>query len=184
MAIADTLAPIVGKIFDAPEAMTSGQLWTGVYAYTFQIYGDFSGYTDIARGISRILGFETMENFNTPYLSRNITEFWRRWHISLSTWFRDYLYIPLGGNRGSRLRTHLNLIITMLLCGLWHGAAWTFVLWGLIHGLYLSVHRFMPRKSALISFWPKAISAKVVNLGEIDSHFPFRSFGLDPVQVI
>ena len=143
VAIADTLAPMVGKIFDAPESMTGGQLWTGLYAYTFQIYGDFSGYTDIARGISLILGFETMVNFNSPYLSRNITEFWRRWHISLSTWFRDYLYIPLGGNRLGPVRTYANLFITMLLCGLWHGAAWTFVLWGAIHGTGLLVHRAM-----------------------------------------
>lgn len=143
IAIADTLAPIVGNIFDAPGGMSSGQLWTGVYAYTFQIYGDFSGYTDIARGISRILGFETMENFNAPYLSRSITEFWRRWHISLSTWFRDYLYVPLGGNRSGKARMYVNLIITMFLCGLWHGAAWVFVLWGLLHGIYLIGHRII-----------------------------------------
>ena len=143
VAIADTLAPIVGNIFDSPGGMSCGQLWTGVYAYTFQIYGDFSGYTDIARGISRILGFETMENFNAPYLSRSITEFWRRWHISLSTWFRDYLYVPLGGNRSGKARTYVNLIITMFLCGLWHGAAWVFVLWGLLHGIYLIGHRII-----------------------------------------
>ena len=145
VAIADTLAPIVGKIFDTPEAMSSGQLLTGMYAYTFQIYGDFSGYTDIARGIACILGFESMVNFNTPYLSRNITEFWRRWHISLSTWFRDYLYVPLGGNRLGPARTYANLFITMLLCGLWHGAAWTFVLWGGLHGLCLMGHRMSAR---------------------------------------
>lgn len=143
VAIADTLAPIADNIFRAPEGMSSGVLWTGVYAYTFQIYGDFSGYTDIARGIALVLGFETMENFNAPYLSRNITEFWRRWHISLSTWFRDYLYIPLGGNRHGKSRTYANLIVTMLFCGLWHGAAWNFVLWGLLHGFYLMGHRML-----------------------------------------
>lgn len=143
VAIADTLAPIADNIFGDPGGMSSGQLWTGVYAYTFQIYGDFSGYTDIARGISLLLGFETIENFNAPYLSRNITEFWRRWHISLSTWFRDYVYIPLGGNRCGRARMHGNLIFTMLLCGLWHGAAWTFVLWGALHGVYLILHRMV-----------------------------------------
>ena len=155
VAIADTLAPLVGKIFDAPESMSSGQLWTGVYGYTLQIYGDFSGYTDIARGIACILGFDTMVNFNAPYLSRNITEFWRRWHISLSTWFRDYLYIPLGGNRIGPVRTYANLFITMFLCGLWHGAAWTFVLWGAIHGTGLMVHRALlgGRKPDLS--WPK-----------------------------
>jgi D-alanyl-lipoteichoic acid acyltransferase DltB (MBOAT superfamily) len=148
VAIADTLAPIVGKIFDAPASMTSGQLWTGVYAYTFQIYGDFSGYTD-------------MENFNAPYLSRSITEFWQRWHISLSTWFRDYLYIPLGGNRQGRGRTYTNLFITMLLCGLWHGAAWPFVIWGMIHGLYLIVHRMILRSRKPDLSWPQSLSGWV-----------------------
>jgi D-alanyl-lipoteichoic acid acyltransferase DltB (MBOAT superfamily) len=143
VAIADTLAPIVEGIFVSPEAMSSGQLWTGMYAFTFQIYGDFSGYTDIARGIAKMLGFELMENFNAPYLSRNISEFWRRWHISLSTWLRDYLYIPLGGNRIGKIRTYINLLLTMLLGGLWHGAAWNFVWWGLLHGIYLAVHRLL-----------------------------------------
>jgi D-alanyl-lipoteichoic acid acyltransferase DltB (MBOAT superfamily) len=158
VAIADTLAPIVGSIFDSPGGMSSGQLWAGVYAYTFQIYGDFSGYTDIARGISTILGFESMENFNTPYLSRSITEFWRRWHISLSTWFRDYLYIPLGGNRNGRARMYVNIIITMFLCGLWHGAAWTFILWGLLHGIYLMGHRMILRENKPRFLWPKSFS--------------------------
>lgn len=161
VAIADTLAPIVGEIFNAPASMTSGQLWTGVYAYTFQIYGDFSGYTDIARGLACILGFKSMENFNTPYLSRSITEFWQRWHISLSTWFRDYLYIPLGGNRQGRGRTYANLFITMLLCGLWHGAAWPFVIWGIIHGLYLIVHRVILRGRKPNLSWPQSLAGWV-----------------------
>jgi alginate O-acetyltransferase complex protein AlgI len=108
-----------------------------------QIYGDFSGYSDIARGISRLLGIELMENFKQPYLSRNITEFWRRWHISLSTWLRDYLYIPLGGNRKGTLGQYRNLMVTMLLGGLWHGAGWNFILWGALHGFYLSVHKLV-----------------------------------------
>ena len=173
VAIADTLAPIVGKIFDTPEAMSGGQLWTGVYAYTFQIYGDFSGYTDIARGIAFILGFETMVNFNAPYLSRNITEFWHRWHISLSTWFRDYLYVTLGGNRLGPARTYANLIITMLLCGLWHGAAWTFILWGGIHGLCLMSHR-MSLKGKKIDFaWHKTIQGWAVNVLKVFLTFHF-----------
>lgn len=143
VAIADTLAPIVDNIFARPDSMTSGQLWTGVYAFTIQIYGDFSGYTDIARGVALILGFELIENFNAPYLSRNITEFWRRWHISLSSWLRDYLYISLGGNRRSRTRTYANLMITMFLGGLWHGAAWHYAIWGALHGLYLAGHRMI-----------------------------------------
>jgi alginate O-acetyltransferase complex protein AlgI len=173
VAIADTLAPIVGKIFDAPDTMSGGQLWTGVYAYTFQIYGDFSGYTDIARGISRILGFETMVNFNAPYFSRNITEFWRRWHISLSTWFRDYLYIPLGGNRHGSARTYANLFITMLLCGLWHGAAWTFVLWGVVHGIGLVGHRMSIRGDKPDFSWPQTTLGRVTDFLKLLLTFHF-----------
>ena len=122
-------------------------LVVGVFAFALQIYGDFAGYTDIARGTSRLLGIELMVNFNQPYLSRNITNFWRTWHISLSTWLRDYLYIPLGGNRNGKLMTYRNLMITMLLGGLWHGAGWTFVVWGGLHGVYLAVHRQLRDKS-------------------------------------
>jgi alginate O-acetyltransferase complex protein AlgI len=164
VAIADTLAPIVENIFADPAAMSSGQLWTGVYAFTFQIYGDFSGYTDIARGIARMLGFEIMENFNAPYLSRSITEFWRRWHISLSTWLRDYLYIPLGGNRRGNVRTYINLMITMFLGGLWHGAAWTFVVWGLLHGGYLAVHRMILSGSKPNLWMPQRLSGWVAHI--------------------
>lgn len=173
VAIADTLAPMVGKVFDAPDAMSGGQLWTGVYAYTFQIYGDFSGYTDIARGIARILGFETMVNFNAPYLSRSITEFWRRWHISLSTWFRDYLYIPLGGNRRGPVRTYANLFITMSLCGLWHGAAWTFVLWGVIHGISLMGHRMALGGDKPDFSWPRTVSGRAIHFLKLLMTFHF-----------
>lgn len=164
VAIADTLAPIVENIFSAPEGMSSGLLWTGAYAFTFQIYGDFSGYTDIARGIARMLGFELMENFNAPYLSRNMTEFWRRWHISLSTWLRDYLYIPLGGNRKGKGRTYSNIMMTMLLGGLWHGAAWNFVFWGLLHGAYLAGHRMFFRSNKLEFSWPRSLSGWTANI--------------------
>jgi D-alanyl-lipoteichoic acid acyltransferase DltB (MBOAT superfamily) len=140
--IADVLSPDVEPVFAAPHAFSSLLLLNGLYYFSLQIYCDFSGYTDIARGVSRLLGIELPENFNQPYLSRNITEFWRRWHISLSTWLRDYLYIPLGGNRRGRARTYLNLFITMLLGGLWHGARWTFVAWGFLHGVYLAAHKF------------------------------------------
>lgn len=167
IAIADTLAPIAQNIFSDPASMSSGQLWTGVYAFAFQIYGDFSGYTDIARGVARILGFDLMENFNAPYLSRSITEFWRRWHISLSTWLRDYLYIPLGGNRLGKGRTYVNLMITMFLGGLWHGAAWTFVFWGTAHGLYLAVHRMMlgERKPSLA--WPHSMPGWAADIAKV-----------------
>ena len=162
VAIADTLAPIADKIFASPELMTSGQLWTGVYAFTIQIYCDFSGYTDIARGVALILGFKIMENFNAPYLSRSITEFWRRWHISLSTWLRDYLYIPLGGNRMGSIRTYVNLLITFLLCGLWHGAAWTFVIWGLAHGVYLTGHRIILKGKKVGVTWQTKFNTRMV----------------------
>lgn len=141
VAIADPLAGIVDRAFATPEAMGSADLVLAVAAFALQIYCDFAGYSDIARGTSRMLGIELMRNFNHPYFSSDITTFWRRWHISLSTWLRDYLYIPLGGNRGSRLFTYRNLMLTMLLGGLWHGAAWTFVAWGGIHGIALVVHK-------------------------------------------
>ena len=139
--LADQLAPIVDQAFSGGADHDRCPPWSGRVAFAGQIYGDFSGYTDIARGSSRLLGFELVENFREPYLSRSITEFWRRWHISLSQWLRDYLYIPLGGNRGSRFATARNLMITMLLGGLWHGAAWTFVVWGGLHGFYLLIER-------------------------------------------
>jgi alginate O-acetyltransferase complex protein AlgI len=115
--------------------------WVSALAFTFQIYFDFSGYTDIARGCAKLFGYELPENFRLPYLARNPREFWRRWHITLSTWLRDYLYISLGGNRCSRHRMYANLMITMALGGLWHGAAWTFFIWGVYHGLLLVGHR-------------------------------------------
>jgi alginate O-acetyltransferase complex protein AlgI len=141
VAIADQMAPIADAVFAHPREYTGGQALLGVYAFSLQIYADFSGYTDMARGLARIMGFELNENFQQPYLSQSITEFWRRWHISLSSWLRDYLYIPLGGNRKGLSRTYANLIVTMLLGGLWHGASWTFVLWGGLHGLYLAAHK-------------------------------------------
>jgi D-alanyl-lipoteichoic acid acyltransferase DltB (MBOAT superfamily) len=139
--IADTVAPEVDRIFASPEDMSSGMLLRGAYLFALQIYGDFSGYSDIARGVSELFGVRLMINFNQPYLSLSITEFWRRWHISLSTWLRDYLYIPLGGNRYGRWMTYRNLMLTMLIGGLWHGANWTFVVWGGLHGLLLAVER-------------------------------------------
>lgn len=140
--IADNAGGQVDKIFAAPADASSLALWAGMLLFSIQIYGDFSGYSNMARGISRLFGIELMENFQTPYFSRNITEFWRRWHISLSSWLRDYLYIPLGGNRHGTLNTYRNLMLTMLIGGLWHGAAWTFVAWGGLHGLYLAIHKF------------------------------------------
>jgi len=145
--LADNLAPIADDLFfafadDQANSRNLISVVVGLYAFAWQIYGDFAGYSAIARGISKWLGFELVINFDQPYLSTTPSEFWRRWHISLSTWLRDYLYIPLGGNRGSSGRTYLNLFITMLLGGFWHGASWTFVVWGAYHGFLLSVFRF------------------------------------------
>jgi alginate O-acetyltransferase complex protein AlgI len=142
------LANPCGKIADlAFEAGSLGSLeaWYGVTAYAFQIYFDFSGYSDMAIGLGLMLGFVFPKNFDSPYRSQSITEFWHRWHISLSTWLRDYLYVPLGGSRGGRARTYLNLAIVMVLGGLWHGAAWNFVIWGAIHGALLAVERMRGR---------------------------------------
>lgn len=141
--VADMLSPEVDRIFADPEAASTGELLRGAYLFAFQIYCDFSGYSDIARGVSELFGVRLMINFNQPYLSRSITEFWRRWHISLSSWLRDYLYIPLGGNRHGAARTYRNLVLTMLIGGLWHGASWTFVVWGGWHGMLLAAERLL-----------------------------------------
>ena len=139
--IADGVAPIVNQVFGTPERFGGLTIAMGVLAFSLQIYGDFAGYTDIARGTAKLFGVDLMENFRAPYFSRGFSEFWRRWHISLLTWLRDYLYIPLGGNRGTKFATYRNLMVTMLLGGLWHGAGWGFILWGGLHGLYLSLER-------------------------------------------
>jgi len=139
--IADNASLFVDQVFANPGEHGAITLWCGAYAFAVQIYCDFSGYTDMALGLGRAFGVTLPENFDAPYLSRSITEFWRRWHISLSTWLRDYLYIPLGGGRGSRTTVLRNLMLTMLLGGLWHGAAWTFVAWGALHGGLLALER-------------------------------------------
>lgn len=140
--IADALAALSDPIFALPVTQLSiGFSWLGVVSYAFQIFFDFSGYSDMAIGLGMIFGFKFLENFNYPYIATSVSEFWRRWHISLSTWFRDYLYIPLGGNRKSAIITYRNLIIVFLLCGLWHGPSWNFVVWGLLHGLFLIFER-------------------------------------------
>ncbi len=135
--VADRLAIYVDAVYADPGAHEGLTLVLATYFFAFQIYADFSGYSDIAIGAARILGYDLMENFQRPYFARNISDFWRRWHISLSTWFRDYVYIPLGGNRRGILRWHVNLMIVFMVSGLWHGANWTFVVWGALHGAYL-----------------------------------------------
>ena len=139
--IADAIAPEVDRVFADPDAMSAGELLRGGYLFVLQIYCDFSGYSDIARGVSELFGVRLMVNFNQPYLTQSLTEFWRCWHISLSTWLRDYLYLPLGGSRRGSVMTYRNLMITWLLAGLWHGANWTYVAWGGLNGIILAVER-------------------------------------------
>jgi alginate O-acetyltransferase complex protein AlgI len=141
LAIADRMPLWTDDVFANPQLHNTGAAWLAVLAYALQIYCDFSGYSDMALGCAHVLGYKLAVNFELPYLSANVAEFWRRWHVSLSSWLRDYLFIPLGGSRGSRRRTNRNLLITMTLGGLWHGASWTFVAWGVLHGLLLIAHR-------------------------------------------
>lgn len=153
--IADYIAQYNDLIFQTPGGYSGFETLMGVIGYTMQIYCDFSGYSDMAIGIALIMGFKLAKNFNFPYKSRNLTDFWRRWHISLSTWLRDYIYIPLGGNRKGTARTYLNNFATMLIGGLWHGAAWKFVFWGAMHGAGLAVHKAgKPWLSRIPDVWP------------------------------
>ena len=141
MVIADRMALLVDPVFANPGQYETAVVWMAAFAYSIQIYCDFSGYSDIALGTARLLGYRLAINFAMPFAATDIAMLWRRWHISLSTWIRDYIYIPLGGNRGSFVRTSVNLLIAMTLCGLWHGANWTFVVWGAMNGVYLIAHR-------------------------------------------
>jgi alginate O-acetyltransferase complex protein AlgI len=145
--IADPLGSFVNAVFADPARLDAGHAWLALAAFTLQIYFDFAGYSDMAIGLARMLGFGLKENFDKPYIARSLTEFWRRWHISLTTWIRDYLYKPLGGNREGDARTYLNLWICFLLSGLWHGASWNFVLWGAYNGLFLTLDRLFLRNA-------------------------------------
>ncbi len=140
--LANTFASLADTVFNAPpDSYPATIAWLGIIAYTLQIYFDFSGYSDMAIGLGKMVGFDFKENFNYPYIARSVQDFWRRWHISLSSWFRDYVYIPLGGNRGSQARTYRNLLLVFFVTGLWHGASWNFIVWGLYHGLFLLIER-------------------------------------------
>ncbi len=161
--IADSLGAVANQILGMQhQALSAGAVWLAVFCYSFQIFFDFSGYSDMAIGLAKVFGFTFKENFDRPYLSRNFTEFWRRWHISLSTFMREYLYIPLGGNRGSALRTTVNLWITFLLSGLWHGASWNFVIWGAFHGAFLTIDKIGWEKLSLRL--PAAVSVGITFL--------------------
>lgn len=149
--IADQLSVVVDHIFGiSTDALTLGEAWLGALAYSFQIYFDFSAYTDMALGLALMMGFTLPENFNFPYIAKNFTEFWQRWHISLSSWMRDYLYIPLGGNRVSKIRLFANLWIVFILSGFWHGADWKFIVWGIFNGLFLVFDRLLGRKMGFL----------------------------------
>ena len=154
--VSDLLSIYVNSIYNHHEANTGLTLLVATYAFAFQIYCDFSGYSDMALGAAQVMGFKLMENFNLPYFSKSITEFWRRWHISLSSWLRDYLYISLGGNRKGVGKTYRNLMITMLLGGLWHGASWNFIIWGFLNGAYLSLEKMfgLEAKGSAAYSWP------------------------------
>ena len=189
MLIANVVAEPADRIFAMPSAeLSTAHAWLAIVCYTFQIYFDFSGYSDMAIGLGRMFGFRFPENFRWPYVARSVQDFWRRWHLSLSTWFRDYLYIPLGGNRVSRGRQYRNLVAVFFLCGLWHGASWNFVIWGLWHGVFLVVERIAstragrrsrgremlpapPARAAIGSgplnwpIWPHAYTMLVVMIG-------------------
>lgn len=169
--IADGVAGYVDEVFSTPGDYGSLAVATAVLAFSLQIYGDFAGYTDIARGTAKLFGVDLMVNFRFPYSAKGFSDFWRRWHISLSTWLRDYLYIPLGGNRRGRGRTYANLLITMLLGGLWHGAGWGFVLWGALHGLYLAIERLWSDRRGEPVVWPASLIFVIVTLTWI----PFRA---------
>lgn len=150
--VADHIAVFVDEVYRMPDIFDSKTVLLAVLAYSVQIYCDFSGYSDMAIGCAKCIGYDLRKNFEVPYLSKNVSEFWHRWHISLSTWLKEYLYIPLGGNRKGCVRTYLNLFITMTLGGIWHGANWTFVIWGMLHGIALCIHKF---------FFPVKITAHV-----------------------
>ena len=197
LCIADPMGRIVDSVYgtnlDPQDPATLGwsALLLGTYAFAIQIYCDFSAYSDIARGAGRILGFRIMENFNAPYLSVTLREFWRRWHISLSTWLRDYLYIPLGGSRISNRRTYLNLGATMLLGGLWHGANWTFVIWGALHGIYLALERVLGidgldrAKMPVVEKWARGIvTFHLVCLAWVFFRAPSAGYGIDVIMRI
>jgi alginate O-acetyltransferase complex protein AlgI len=163
--LANNFALLADEIFDLdPLTMSAATAWAGAGLYALQLFFDFSGYSDMAIGLGRLFGFRIPENFNYPYISRSIREFWRRWHITLSEWFRDYLYIPLGGNRGGPWATYRNLLIVFLLTGLWHGAAWHFIVWGLWHGLFMVLERqrWFPRLPGIVAH---AYALLVVLLG-------------------
>ena len=182
MVIADTLAPVVDSAFSSSVAAESCVFWWLIaMMFAFQIYCDFSGYSDIARGLGKWMGYEFPENFNHPYAAQGFRDFWSRWHMSLSTWFRDYVYIPLGGSKKGEARGHLNMWITMVVSGMWHGASWTFVVWGALHAFYLSVERVTkwPVHFRKIPFFGKLINVAITFVLALIAWVFFRAESID-----
>ncbi|HRF89147.1 MAG TPA: MBOAT family O-acyltransferase, partial [Pseudomonadales bacterium] len=184
MAIADPLSTFVGPVFAVskhPGLLSTEEAWLGALAYCLQLYFDFSGYSDMAIGLSRLFGIKMPLNFNSPYKSTSIIDFWRRWHMTLSQFLRDYLYISLGGNRKGKTRRHINLLLTMLLGGLWHGAGWTFIIWGGLHGIYLTINHvfrefFPPSNNKTLAARTRAITGWILTtLGVIFAFVVFRA---------
>jgi alginate O-acetyltransferase complex protein AlgI len=184
--IANQLGIVADQIFaKAPNENSIAIAWIGAICYTIQIYFDFSGYSDMAIGLGKMFGFDFLENFNYPYISTSLTEFWRRWHISLSTWFRDYIYIPLGGNRKGNV--YFNSLIVFFVTGMWHGAAWNFIIWGLWHGLFLIIEKFLNRNNINIKL-PRVIkwvyAMLIVTLGWVLFRSPDLSYALKYIGVM
>lgn len=183
--IANTLAVVVDKIFEqAPENLTTEIAWLGAVAYCLQLYYDFSGYSDMAIGLGLMFGFKFLENFNYPYISKSISEFWRRWHISLATWFKQYLYIPLGGNRKGEVRTYWNLFFIFLVTGVWHGAAWNYILWGVWNGIFIVFERFIgwskdKADTKLVSVGKHIYALMAIGIGMIIFRAPSVMYGFE-----
>jgi alginate O-acetyltransferase complex protein AlgI len=185
LVVADNIAPAVNTYWSLAARPDAGGLVSVlvILLFSVQIFADFSGYTDIARGVAYLLGYRLPINFNCPYISASFSEFWRRWHISLSSWLRDYLYVPLGGNRKSRLRTYLNLLVVMLLGGLWHGAAFTFLVWGAIHGAALAIERALGWQQ-LARWWQRLLWAVAVQLTVLLAWVFFRASSIAEASAI
>ncbi|MHC4738585.1 MAG: MBOAT family O-acyltransferase [Planctomycetota bacterium] len=184
VALADCLALYVDKVYDAPGEYQSAALIVATFAFGWQIYFDFSGYSDMARGIGRMMGFRIMLNFNNPYLATGLGDFWRRWHISLSSWFRDYVYIPLGGNRKGKFNAYRNIFLTMVLLGFWHGAAWTFIIWGALHAVAQCLMRELERSQFYEENVPKIMKQVFVFAFVTFAWIFFRAASWDDVSVI
>ena len=189
--LANQLGSVAGEIFgDNPLANSVSTAWLGAILYTLQLYFDFSGYSDMAIGLGKMFGFDFMENFNYPYISKSISEFWRRWHISLGAWFREYVYIPLGGNR--RGNVYVNLFIVFLLTGIWHGASWNFIIWGIWHGIFMLIERFVKKhkktreesKNVFLSFFKWAYTSLAVIVGWVMFNSPGMSYAWDYIKVM